>query len=44
MVATGGSSGEGTRSPVKIFGNIFISFIGAGVLGKPDQKSDLSNL
>jgi len=27
--------GEGTRSPVKIFGNIFISFIGAGVLGLP---------
>lgn len=30
------SSGEGTRSPVKIFGNIFISFIGAGVLGLPN--------
>ena len=34
MVSGSSSSSEGTRSPVKIFGNIFISFIGAGVLGK----------
>ena len=26
---------EGTNSKVKIFGNIFISFIGAGILGLP---------
>ena len=32
-MVSGGS--EGTRSPIKIFGNIFISFIGAGVLGLP---------
>lgn len=30
-----GGSELGTRSPIKIFGNIFISFIGAGVLGLP---------
>lgn len=30
-----GGSEAGTRSPIKIFGNIFISFIGAGVLGLP---------
>lgn len=29
------SDGEGTSSTVKVFGNIFISFIGAGVLGLP---------
>lgn len=34
-MVSGSSSSEGTRSPVKIFGNIFISFIGAGVLGLP---------
>nr|CAB3266252.1 proton-coupled amino acid transporter 3 [Phallusia mammillata] len=28
-------SGAGTRSSTKVFGNIFISFIGAGVLGLP---------
>uniref|UniRef100_H2YM38 Amino acid transporter transmembrane domain-containing protein n=1 Tax=Ciona savignyi TaxID=51511 RepID=H2YM38_CIOSA len=28
-------SGEGTKSTIKVFGNIFISFIGAGVLGLP---------
>ena len=26
---------EGTSSGIKIFGNIFISFIGAGILGLP---------
>ena len=26
---------EGTKSGVKIFANIFISFIGAGILGLP---------
>ncbi|XP_078682925.1 uncharacterized protein LOC144917117 isoform X1 [Branchiostoma floridae x Branchiostoma belcheri] len=31
----GGGDGEGTRHPLKIFANIFISFIGAGVLGVP---------
>ena len=43
MVATGGSSGEGTRSPVKIFGNIFISFIGAGVLGNFEKRDKKFN-
>ena len=28
-------SGGGTKSIPKVFGNIFISFIGAGVLGLP---------
>ncbi|XP_013395814.1 amino acid transporter AVT3B isoform X1 [Lingula anatina] len=32
-VSTGG--GSGSKNPVKIFANIFISFIGAGVLGLP---------
>ncbi|XP_060565661.1 uncharacterized protein LOC132724732 isoform X2 [Ruditapes philippinarum] len=35
MTATGGTTGPGSKSPVKIFANIFISFIGAGVLGLP---------
>ena len=30
-----GSSIETTRDPIKIIANIFISFIGAGVLGLP---------
>lgn len=30
-----GQSGHGTKSTLKVFGNIFISFIGAGVLGLP---------
>ncbi|XP_035681213.1 amino acid transporter AVT3B-like isoform X3 [Branchiostoma floridae] len=34
-VGGGGGDGEGTRHPLKIFANIFISFIGAGVLGVP---------
>lgn len=34
MTATG-ELGTGSRHPVKIFANIFISFIGAGVLGLP---------
>lgn len=34
MTATG-VSGPGSKSPIKIFANIFISFIGAGVLGLP---------
>ena len=34
-MAVATSSGPGTKSPVKIFANIFISFIGAGVLGLP---------
>ncbi|RUS78351.1 hypothetical protein EGW08_013902 [Elysia chlorotica] len=35
MAAGGPSSGSGTDNPVKIFANIFIAFIGAGVLGLP---------
>ncbi|KAL4230317.1 hypothetical protein ACF0H5_010700 [Mactra antiquata] len=35
MTVSTGSSGPGTKNPVKIFANIFISFIGAGVLGLP---------
>ncbi|XP_062577527.1 uncharacterized protein LOC134239364 [Saccostrea cucullata] len=35
MTVGGSSSGAGSRNPVKIFANIFISFIGAGVLGLP---------
>lgn len=31
----GGGGGQGTKDPVKIVANIFISFIGAGVLGLP---------
>ena len=32
---TGAASVTTTRDPVKIIANIFISFIGAGVLGLP---------
>ncbi|KAK3100134.1 hypothetical protein FSP39_015195 [Pinctada imbricata] len=35
MTVGGSPSGTGSRHPVKIFANIFISFIGAGVLGLP---------
>ncbi|XP_041359455.1 amino acid transporter AVT3B-like isoform X2 [Gigantopelta aegis] len=35
MAGGGGSSVGGLKHPVKIFANIFISFIGAGVLGLP---------
>ncbi|CAL1530913.1 unnamed protein product [Lymnaea stagnalis] len=31
----GSSSGNGTTNPIKIFANIFIAFIGAGILGLP---------
>ena len=34
-MAAGGETGPGSKSLVKIFANIFISFIGAGVLGLP---------
>ncbi|XP_060064830.1 uncharacterized protein LOC132545171 [Ylistrum balloti] len=34
-MTAGGDIGVGSRHPVKIFANIFISFIGAGVLGLP---------
>ena len=34
-MAVGGNVSQGTKHPVKIFANIFISFIGAGVLGLP---------
>ncbi|GFS16896.1 amino acid transporter ANTL1-like isoform X2, partial [Elysia marginata] len=34
-MAAGGPSGPGTDNSVKIFANIFIAFIGAGVLGLP---------
>ena len=32
---TGAASATTTRDPIKIVANIFISFIGAGVLGLP---------
>lgn len=35
MGVTHGGSGEGSTEPIKIAGNIFVSFIGAGVLGMP---------
>ncbi|KAK3798097.1 hypothetical protein RRG08_034653 [Elysia crispata] len=35
MAVGGPSSGSGTDNPVKIFANVFIAFIGAGVLGLP---------
>ncbi|KAL8570272.1 hypothetical protein ACOMHN_011294 [Nucella lapillus] len=35
MAAGSTPSGPGSNSPVKIFANIFIAFIGAGVLGLP---------
>jgi len=35
MTVGGGSTGPGSKNPVKIIANIFISFIGAGVLGLP---------
>jgi len=35
MGGGGPSSGPGTSNPIKIFANIFIAFIGAGVLGLP---------
>ena len=35
MTVGGGVSGAGSKNPVKILANIFISFIGAGVLGLP---------
>lgn len=34
-MAVGGPAGPGSSHPVKIFANIFIAFIGAGVLGLP---------
>lgn len=34
--------GEGTSSGIKIFGNIFISFIGAGILGLPYAFMEVS--
>ena len=35
MTASGGGHAGGSKHPVKIIANIFISFIGAGVLGLP---------
>ncbi|XP_048775829.1 uncharacterized protein LOC125680372 [Ostrea edulis] len=35
MAVGGSNSGSGSRNSIKIFANIFISFIGAGVLGLP---------
>ena len=35
--------GEGTNSRVKVFGNIFISFIGAGILGLPYAFKEVSS-
>lgn len=31
----------GTGSPLKIFGNVFISFVGAGVLGLPSAFKEV---
>lgn len=36
------SSGAGTKSPVKIVANIFISFLGSGVLGLPYAFKEVS--
>jgi len=36
-------SSSGTRSTIKVFGNIFISFIGAGVLGLPYAFKEVSD-
>ena len=33
---------EGTNSKIKIFANIFISFIGAGILGLPYAFKEVS--
>lgn len=43
-VMAGGSipSGDGTTSVVKIMANIFISFIGSGVLGLPYAFREVS--
>merc|ERR1712226_489553 len=35
IMPAGGTGGAKSDSPVQIFGNVFISFIGAGVLGLP---------
>ena len=35
MTVSTGNGEPGSKSTVKIFANIFISFIGAGVLGLP---------
>ena len=37
-------SNEGTKSSPKIFANIFIAFIGAGVLGVPFAFKEVSKL
>lgn len=37
-------SGEGTKSTIKIMANIFISFIGSGVLGLPYAFREVSKL
>ena len=34
-MAVGGTGSQGTKHPAKILANIFIAFIGAGVLGLP---------
>jgi len=41
-MAGGPNSGPGSKSTVKIFANIFISFIGAGVLGLPYAFREVS--
>lgn len=49
IMTASGVTGPGSKSPIKIFANIFISFIGAGVLGLPfafkevGVKSDLNS-
>lgn len=35
---------EGTDSKVKVFANIFISFIGAGILGLPYAFREVSQI
>ena len=44
MGAGGPSGGPGTSNPVKIFANIFIAFIGAGVLGLPYAFKEVSHV
>ena len=42
MTVAGGGGVSGSKSPAKIMANIFISFIGAGVLGLPFAFKEVS--
>ena len=43
MAVGSSQSGDGTKSVVKIMANIFISFIGSGVLGLPYAFKEVSH-